>query len=275
MAHTAAAAARVAETYYDSTEADAFYSSIWGGEDIHIGLYPSPDEPIASASRRTVQEMAARLLPLTPASTVVDIGAGYGGAARYLASEHGCRVLCVNVSETQNARNRQHNADAGLSDRVQVLHASFEDLPLPDGSCDVVWSQDAILHSGDRQRVLAEVHRVLRPGGSFIFTDPMQSDSCPNGVLGPVLARLELSSLGSFAFYRAALGELGFQEVEIRDLTEHLVQHYSRVRQELRVAARLRERSAAYVERMIEGLCHWVEAGRHGHLAWGILHFRR
>ena len=50
-----------AEVYYDSSEADAFYQTFWGGEDIHIGLYASDEEPIDAASRRTVRTMAARL----------------------------------------------------------------------------------------------------------------------------------------------------------------------------------------------------------------------
>ena len=44
----------IAADYYDSADADRFYALVWGGEDIHIGLYDSPDEPIAVASDRTV-----------------------------------------------------------------------------------------------------------------------------------------------------------------------------------------------------------------------------
>ena len=48
---TRSAAVTRAEIYYDSAEADAFYQSIWGGQDIHIGIYRDDDEPIAAASR--------------------------------------------------------------------------------------------------------------------------------------------------------------------------------------------------------------------------------
>ncbi len=59
------------------------------------------------------------------------------------------------------------------------MHGVFEDIPEPDASVDVVWSQDAILHSDQREKVLPEVFRVLKPGGEFIFTDPMQADDVP------------------------------------------------------------------------------------------------
>ena len=53
----------VAEDYYDSDDADRFYFNIWGGEDIHIGLYESSDEAIATASRRTVETMTKMMGP--------------------------------------------------------------------------------------------------------------------------------------------------------------------------------------------------------------------
>ena len=56
-------AEQVAETYYDSTDADAFYERVWGGEDIHIGLY-EPDTSIFEASRKTVETMAQALQDL-------------------------------------------------------------------------------------------------------------------------------------------------------------------------------------------------------------------
>jgi sarcosine/dimethylglycine N-methyltransferase len=267
---------RTAREYYNSGDADGFYHNVWGGEDIHIGLYGSPGEAIAAASERTVATMAARLPKLDAHSRVIDLGAGYGGAARWLAERTGCRVTCVNLSETQNARNRALTHAAGLADRIEVLDASFEDVPCPTGGYDVVWSQDSILHSGDRARVLREIDRLLKPGGEVIFTDPMQADDCPAGVLAPVLERIHLDSLGSIAFYREQARELGWQELAALPMTEQLVRHYTRVREELvsRRAELLETVSAEFLDRMVRGLGHWIDAGSRGYLAWGILHFR-
>jgi sarcosine/dimethylglycine N-methyltransferase len=268
---------RTARDYYNSDDADRFYFRIWGGEDIHIGLYESPDEDIRRASERTVAAMAERLERLDGETRVVDLGAGYGGAARWLAQKAGCKVACVNLSEIQNERNRERSVAAGLGNRIEVVDGSFEDIPYGDASFEVAWSQDSLLHSGERERVLREVDRVLVPGGEFIFTDPMQADNCPPGVLDPVLARIHLDSLGSIAFYRGAAARLGWEECGIIDLTHQLVRHYSRVRKEL-TARRddlVPEVSPAYIDRMVQGLSHWIAAGERGHLAWGILHFRK
>jgi sarcosine/dimethylglycine N-methyltransferase len=105
----------------------------------------------------------------------------------------------------------------------------------------------------------------------------MQADSCPAGVLAPVLDRIHLDSLGSFAFYRQAAKELGWREVAVLDMTHQLIRHYTRVREELqtRQPALVARVSVHYMERMIRGLTHWIEAGERGHLAWGIMHFQK
>lgn len=277
MPEAAATVAATTEAYYDSSEADGFYAAIWGGEDIHIGVYQEPGEAVAAASVRTVDTMIEELGALDASAHVLDIGAGYGGAGRALARRHGCRVDCLNLSEVQNERNRVLTREAGLEDKVAVVHASFEEIPGPDASYDAVWSQDAILHSGARERVLTEVARVLRPGGHFVFTDPMQTDDCPPDVLGPVLDRIHLDSLASPGFYRDSLAKLGFDEVRFVEMGDQLRNHYDRVRAELTARRdELTERSGAdYVARMLEGLGHWVNAADRGHLTWGILHFRK
>jgi sarcosine/dimethylglycine N-methyltransferase len=268
---------KTAQEYYNSDDADNFYFHIWGGEDIHIGLYQSESEDIATASQRTVTTMAQHLKGLGPDTRVVDLGAGYGGAARWLAKTYGCHVTCVNLSEAQNMRNRELSKAAGLEDKITVIDGSFEQTPCEDASFDLAWSQDAILHSGKRAQVLDEVQRILKPGGEIIFTDPMQADDVPEGVLEPVLARIHLDTLGSFAFYRQQAQRLGWEEVGIDDLTHQLVRHYTRVREELNQRREeLSEKvSPAYIDRMIKGLGHWIEAGGNGYLAWGIMHFRK
>jgi sarcosine/dimethylglycine N-methyltransferase len=271
------AAVETAEAYYDSSQADAFYQTIWGGQDIHIGIYSGADEPIADASRRTVATMADQLVGISATTRILDLGAGYGGSARYLAERFGCHVTCLNLSETQNALNRTLTEDAGLSERVRVVHGDFENVPEPDASFDIVWSQDAILHSGERTRVLDEVRRVLTDDGQFIFTDPMQSDDCPDGVLQPILDRIQLSTLASFAFYRAELAKRGFGEATIEPLTDQLRTHYARIGQELQnnYDEAVGRSGEDYVDNMIAGLQHWVDGADRGYLAWGILDFRR
>ncbi|CAN5645935.1 hypothetical protein BH24ACT22_BH24ACT22_02520 [soil metagenome] len=271
-----AEAVNVARDYYNSGDADTFYSTIWGGEDIHIGIYESEDEPIRDASRRTVEQMSGRLDGLGPESRVLDLGAGYGGPARFLAENYGCRVVALNLSEVENDRNRKMTEERGLEHLVEVVDGSFEEVPFGEDLFDFVWSQDAILHSGRREEVFSEVSRVLRDDGQFVFTDPMKADGCPEEVLQPILDRIHLDSLGSPEYYRRTADEVGLQTLGFEDHTEHLANHYGRVLEE--TEKRKEELSATisedYLGRMKKGLGHWIEGGRKGHLAWGIYHFQ-
>ncbi|WSA97073.1 methyltransferase domain-containing protein [Streptomyces sp. NBC_01795] len=275
-------AVSTARSYYNSPDADAFYSSVWGGEDIHVGIYEGPQEPIADASRRTVERLASGL-GLGKESTVLDLGSGFGGSARYLAETFGCRVQALNLSEVENQRHKELNSIRDLTDRIEVVDGSFESIPFPDSSVDVVWSQDAFLHSGDRLRVLEEVRRVLKPGGSLVFTDPMAADGTETSAIQPILDRIHLDDMGSPGFYTRELTRLGFAPVPhegagggFEDLRTQLVTHYGRVLEETErqeaegLAAKV---SSEYLAQMKKGLTHWVDGGEQRQLTWGIFRF--
>jgi len=266
-----------AREYYNSEDADNFYFAVWGGEDIHIGVYQSEHEPIMDASRRTVAQMADQLSELPSGARILDIGAGYGGSARYLAREHGFRVTALNLSEVENERDREMNREQGLDHLIEVLDGDFENLPFKDDAFDAVWSQDAILHSGDRERVFEEVDRVLKPGGHFVFTDILQQPDIDPADLQPVYERIHLDSLGSEQAYDQYADELGWQKSGFNAMPDQLPRHYQRVHDVL--TERRDELSGtisdAYMDRMQRGLQHWVEAGRAGRLSWGVLHYAK
>jgi sarcosine/dimethylglycine N-methyltransferase len=270
-------AGNTARDYYNSSDADNFYFHVWGGEDIHIGIYDTPGISVAEASRLTVEKMMARLSGLSTTSRVIDLGSGYGGAARYLASKKGCHVTCINISEVENQRNQEMNRKAGLDSLIEVKDGSFENVPVQDASFDYVWSQDAILHSGNRSQVLQEVFRALKPGGEFVFTDPMQAEGVSREELSPVLQRIHLETMGSFTFYAETSRKIGFEVVAMEDLTQNLVRHYQTIHDELvrRHSEISRVISTDYLERMKTGLLHWVQAGNNNRLRWGIIHLKK
>jgi sarcosine/dimethylglycine N-methyltransferase len=266
----------VTEDYYNSNDADTFYSTIWGGEDLHLGIYDDTND-VKDAGFATIDRMCSILPELNADSKVIDLGSGYGGTGRYLANKFNCRVTGLNLSDTQNDRNRLMVKRANLQDNITVTHGNFEDIPAANDSFDIVWSQDAFLHSDAREKILAESFRVLKNGGTMIFTDPMQADICPEGVLQPIYDRLHLTSLASFSSYIELAKLIGFEVEETIDLSAQLPKHFSRIKEEL-IANREKVAEGAseeYIENMLRGLDRWIDGGEQGYLAWGIIKLKK
>jgi len=266
----------ITKEYYNSQDADEFYHSIWGGEDIHIGIYDGKNS-IKEASRQSVVLMAEKAGALNVDSHLLDLGSGYGGAARYLAATFGCKVDCLNLSATENHRNEEKNKAQGLDHLINVVEGNFEALPFRANTYDVLWSQDAILHSNQKFKIFQEAQKVLKPGGVFIFTDPMQADDCPDGVLDAVLKRIHLEEMGSVAQYREFAKEAGLSEEEVIPMPEQLVNHYTQVLYglETHYESLADKISGEYVDKMKQGLKHWIAAGQKAYLNWGILKFKK
>ncbi|MFP4144048.1 MAG: methyltransferase domain-containing protein [Phycisphaeraceae bacterium] len=267
-----------ARSYYNSTDADLFYFTIWGGEDIHIGLYHSDEEPIFDASRRTVDRMIQKAAPIDENTRVLDLGGGFGGAMRYLAKKYGAHCTVLNLSEVENERDREMNKEQGVEDRVEVLDGNFADIPRGDAEFDLVWSQDAILHSDNRGKVIEEAARVLKPGGMLVMTDPMQVDDATGEGLQPIYDRIHLDSLASPGFYKQAAEKAGLIVVEFEEHAEQVARHYGRVLKELQGReGELQEAGVSddYIQRMKKGLQHWVQGSHNGLLTWGILVFKK
>ncbi|HIO01702.1 MAG TPA: SAM-dependent methyltransferase [Alphaproteobacteria bacterium] len=264
--------------HYESQDADRFYQRVWAGGDlfIGIGIYQSAGDTVYDACRRTVAKLAALLLQRGPGTPGLELGSGYGAAARYLAKEREFQIDCLNLSPFQNRQNGQINHDQNLQDRIRVVAGTFEDIPFGEASYEVVWSQDSFIHSANRRRVLEEINRVLRPGGDFVFTDLIQDEDCPPEVLQPVLSRFHLDGLATVRFYRETAKELGWRELQVFDLSRNLVTHYERLLQELerRYDELLGEFKEEYLKDLRKGMQSWVTAGKEGNFKWAMFHYR-
>ncbi|QES40087.1 SAM-dependent methyltransferase [Streptomyces venezuelae] len=263
--------------YYETGDVDAFYDAVWGGEDIHIGLYAHEREAIADASRRTVRHVGEQVADLLgPDAAVLDLGSGYGGSARALAERFGCRVKAVDLSEEHNRRHREANARRGLDDLIEVVSGSLNRLPYEAHRFDVVWSLEVLCHVADREGALSEAVRVLKPGGALIFSDIMAAEDASARDLRPALSRLGVRNLATPSFYRDRLSALGL-EPRFEDRTEDLATHYARLHEEVRHRSEeLRGViSAAYVDGLLANLPLWADITRRGLLRWGIFHARR
>lgn len=106
------------------------------------------------------------------AGTILEIGAGTGANFGYLP--RGSHLYAVEPSLPMHARLRERAAAAGV--RLTLLSTGAQAIPLPDESVDEVICSLVLCTVPDPDRVLAEVRRVLRPGGAFRFTEHVAAD---------------------------------------------------------------------------------------------------
>ena len=270
-----------ARLHYNRDGEDRFYHRGWAGDDLYIGIgwFESDADSVYEACRRLVEKMAERLPHRGPGTRMLELGSGYGAAARYVARERGFQVDCLNLSDKQNQQNQQRNDDQGLSEHIRITPGYFENLSFAgDANYDVVWSQDAIIHSPNKPQVFAEVNRVLKPGGDLVLVDVLQSaEGGRDDFVQFIVNYFHLESLGSFDLYRQLAAEHGWQEIEVLDVTDQLVAHYQRLQHQLaqRYGELLDEFSAENLDGRKDRLQQWLMAGQEGNLEWGLFHFRK
>jgi ubiquinone/menaquinone biosynthesis C-methylase UbiE len=116
--------------------------------------------------------------------TVLDLGCGAGIDTLLAASAVGRsgRVIGLDMTPEMAGRARA-NAAAGGFGQVEIREGMIEEIPLPDGSVDVVISNGVLNLSTRKSRVLAEAMRVLRPGGRVAITDLVLTEALPEDVL--------------------------------------------------------------------------------------------
>ena len=113
----------------------------------------------------------AKLAGITADMSVLDVGSGVGGPARFLAATYGCRVTGVDLSEPFVDAARYLTERTGQSGQVSFQTASALELPFDDGRFDVVLLQHVAMNISDRARLYREIRRVLKPGGRFATFD--------------------------------------------------------------------------------------------------------
>lgn len=260
---------RETKAYYDGA-ADHIYRDIWG-ENIHLGYFEHEGEDLQTAMVRSNERLADRVT-LRPADTVLDVGCGYGALARFLAERFGCQVLATNISDRELSWGRKLTEEAGLADRVSFEWADFHDLQYDEASFDCYCSQEAFLHACDKTQVLREAYRVLKPGGSLLFSDILVRDGTPEADRERIYERVKSPDMWDTDAYKAALKDVGFALAEHDDWSPNVAPTYAWVRGQLESRRREFERRIGkqVVDRTSNALKFWVDAGSAGKIGWEL-----
>src|SRR3989442_1875031 len=158
------------------------------------------------------------LAKLNPGYVVIDLGSGGGIDVLLSARRVGPtgKAYGLDMTDEMLALARENQRKAGVAN-VEFLKGEIESIPLPDASVDVIISNCVINLSGDKDRVLAEAFRVLKPGGRFAVSDVFTRDE-----ISPEIRKSVLLWVGCVAgafedvVYQLKLTASGFDPIDIR-----------------------------------------------------------
>ncbi len=151
--------------------------------------------------------------------TVLDLGSGAGADVLISARRVGPsgRAIGLDMTDEMLELAFANAAEAGV-ENVEFLKGYIEEIPLPDASVDVVISNCVINLAGDKPKVIAEVARVLRPGGRFAVSDVIADPDMDEATRADMAAYTGcIAGALTEAEFRAALAAAGLVDVEIRE----------------------------------------------------------
>jgi len=195
-------------------------SSLGGADPITSNLYAAgetADLPAEAVAASLGCGNLTALAKLNPGETVLDLGSGGGIDVLLSARRVGPtgKAYGLDMTDEMLALARENQRKAGV-ENVEFLKGEIERIPLPEGSVDVIISNCVINLSADKDRVLGEAFRVLRPGGRFAVSDVVVRGEVPAAIrrsvelwIGCVAGALEESE------YREKLAKAGFEAIDM------------------------------------------------------------
>src|SRR5206468_1121195 len=157
------------------------------------------------------------LAQLNPGEIVLDLGSGGGIDVLLSARRVGPtgKAYGLDMTEEMLALARENQRKAGV-ENVEFLKGEIEQIPLPDNSVDVIISNCVINLSSDKDQVLAEAFRVLKPGGRFAVSDVVTRGSVPEEVRNSMLLWVGcIAGALEEGEYSSKLRAAGFTEVDV------------------------------------------------------------
>jgi SAM-dependent methyltransferase len=206
-----------------------WYDSVYGGfaDDLNAEIRAEAfGEEIGQNSWLTADEHRGffRMLGLDESTEVLEVASGSGGPALFMVRETGCRVTGVDLHDDGVTTANAAAATAGLAERARFQRVDARSgLPFGDASFDALLCIDSINHMYEREPLLRDWHRVLRPGGRLLFTDPI----VVTGMIRREEMVLRSGGMGEFVFTAPGLDErllrsAGFEGIQFEDRTANM-----------------------------------------------------
>jgi len=176
-------------------------------------------EEIHSGGPKATVNLANKL-ELKKDMIVCDICSALGAPARHLASKYGVIVKGVDATKTMIDKAKQRTKQAKLEQMIEYYEGNAMDLPFKKDTFDIVWGQEAWCYVTDKNRLIQEAYRVLKPGGKMGFSDWIITGKISPQELDPLYDSMAFPYMETFKGYQELIMNNGFKLIEALDQTD-------------------------------------------------------
>lgn len=150
---------------------------------------------------------------------LLDVCSGVGGPARYISWKSGCRVTGLDLTASRVAGAIELTEAARMSERVDFVQGNALEMPFDDHSFTCVIGQEAFAHIPNKQQLISECARVLKPHGRMVFSDIMSHQTLSKDNADRLFEGMRFSEIAKLQDYKSWLASAGFTKVQTTDLS--------------------------------------------------------
>ena len=205
---------------------------------------------------------------------LLDVCSGVGGPARYISWKSGCRVTGLDLTASRVAGAIELTEAARMSERVDFVQGNAVEMPFDDYSFTCVIGQEAFAHIPNKQQLISECARVLKPHGRMVFSDIMSHQKLSQDDADRLFEGMRFSEIATLQDYKNWLTSAGFTKVQTTDLssewTRILVDRHAMYRSlETQTVSRLGQEHFDRYDRAYE---HFVGLYKSGVMSGALVH---
>lgn len=235
------------------------------GEQIHVG-----------GEKET--EILAEKAGINKDSIILDICSALGGPSRHLAKTFRCKITGLDATQKMINEAIKRTKDKPYADLINYKLGNAVDLPFKAETFNVVWGQDAWCYVTDKEKLISEAFRVLKPGGVIAFTDWLQINEMSKQEWNDLNSFMVFPYIETLDGYEKILKRTGFEIIEKEDLspdfTEHCHIYQTILRNDLKPGI-IKNYGNELFEAADGGLNLWVKAADEGKVGRGRIIARK
>ena len=238
----------ITKSYYSNKNTTNFYLNLWGGDSIHIGVYPDNykynKDTLKDAKLNEIKtaidnkkEYMYNFINLYYKELcgnyqIADFGSGYGGTSRFLydklnRTKNEFYIDCFDISHDNCVINTYKNTMNKYD--IPVYNISFLEIPFTK-HYNIIYSEDAFIHINERTKLFSEINKKLLHGGILIFSDIILTDTYNKTEIQEVYDRVNITCLETHASYIEKATENNLEFVSSFEYNESMLLHYKNIR---------------------------------------------